>query len=90
MQGTNFSRFRALVQLNKPLKRVMRLVTPDGSTHLGLMMYERLPTFFFLCRLVGHRYQNCAKVEGSEQDVKIMQYGPWMEGVDCVASNQVF
>lgn len=57
--GTKFFRFRALINLTKPLQHIMRVTTPDVTMHVGLLKYERLPTFCFCCGLIGHRYRLC-------------------------------
>lgn len=74
VQRTKFFRFQSLIEINKSLKRVMRLVTPDGSAY-ELLKYEQLPTFFFLCGLIGHLYRNCPKAKGNDPDVNAIEYG---------------
>lgn len=68
----------------------MRLVSLDGSAYLGLLKYEQLPTFCFLCGLIGHRHRNCPKAKGNYPDVNAMEYGSWMDGVDRVLSSKFF
>lgn len=65
------------MDLSKPLQRLLSIATPDGTTHAGLLKYERLPTFCFLC------------APKEDIDVKTMPYGSWTGGVDYVASDQL-
>lgn len=45
--GKKYFRIRALIHILKPLPRLFRITTPDGTTHVGLLKYERLPFFLF-------------------------------------------
>lgn len=88
--GTKYFRFRILVEVTKPLKRIFGVATPDGCIHMGLLKYERLPTFCFLCGVIGHRFRNCPSAPQGEMVVNGMNYGPWMGGVDHMTSHQLF
>lgn len=88
--STKFFHFRVLVHITKPLKRVLSVTTPDGTMHVGLLKYECLPTFCFYYGFLGHRYRNCEKVPDAQMDVNSLLYGPWMGGVDHVASDQLY
>lgn len=41
----------------------------------------------FLCGIIGHRYRSCSLASNGDMDV--MLYGPWMEVVDNVWSDQL-
>lgn len=88
--GTKFFLFRIVIHLNKPLKRLMRVTTPDGTMHVGLLKYKPLPTFCFCCGLIGHRYRTCARLKNDLVDVDTLPYGPWMGGVDHMFSDQLY
>lgn len=76
--GTKFFRFRALVDVSKPLQQTLGIGTPDGTTHAGLLKYERLPNFCFSCGLVGHRFRACPTAPSESLDVENSNYGAWM------------
>lgn len=84
--GTKYFRFRALIEINKPLNRVMRIELPDGSSHLGLLKYVRLTNLCFLCGHLGHRYRKCELMGEGALDVKQLPYRSWMGGVDHLPS----
>lgn len=44
---------------------------------------------FFYVGVIGHRYRVCPNGSTEEMDVKQMNYGPWMGGVDHMASEQI-
>lgn len=88
--GTKYFRFRVLVDITKALKRIFKVTTPYGCTHAGLMKYEWLPPLCFFCGHIGHRYRSCSFALDEDMEVKNIGYGPWMRGVDFIASNQIF
>lgn len=40
--------------------------------------------------MIGHRLRTCALAPSGELDVKSLNYGAWMGGVDHVPSDQLF
>lgn len=88
--GTKYFKFRILVNVVKPLKHIFRVPTRDGSPHTGFLKYERIPNFCFSCGVIGRRYRNCPHKNQDDMDVKNMSYGPWMGGVDHMASENLF
>lgn len=88
--GTKFFRIRALIPLHKPLKRIFRITTPDGTTHVDLLKYERLPMFCFCCGFIGHRFRECPSLPKEPVQIDTLAYGPWMGGVDYIHSDQLF
>lgn len=88
--GMKFFLIWAMISLQKPLKRVFRVTTPDGTMHTRLLKYERLPTFCFICGISGHRYRDCSKSMEGNLNVNDLAYGPWIGGVDNMISNQLF
>ncbi|KAL5756272.1 hypothetical protein ACOSQ2_021018 [Xanthoceras sorbifolium] len=76
-----FLRIRVVIDVSKPLKRVLR-VKLDGMTEEKtlLLKYERLPKYCFSCGLIGHSYRECTLIE----DVHIPKkgehftFGVWM------------
>lgn len=88
--GSKFFKFRALVDLSKPLMHICSLTTLNALVHSGLFKYERLPTFCFHCGRIGHRFRDCNTLEIAEIDVKMLGFGPWLGDVDNVASVRLF
>lgn len=80
-----FFRLRLLISLMELLRCCLRVSTPNGSQFPTLIRYERLPTFCFFCGKIGHRYHvffmNLGIVFVSD-----MEYGPWLVGIDYIAS----
>lgn len=89
VHGAKYFRFRVLVCITKPLKRMHRIVTLDGGSHMGLIKYEPLLTFCFICGLIGHRYCQCEQPYEAKMEVKTMPYGSWMGGIDNMHSNLI-
>uniref|UniRef100_A0A803M515 CCHC-type domain-containing protein n=1 Tax=Chenopodium quinoa TaxID=63459 RepID=A0A803M515_CHEQI len=57
--GINKSlRIRVLVDVNKPLKKVMELRTGRGTMEVPIK-YEKLSVFCYVCGLLGHREKDC-------------------------------
>lgn len=88
--GTKFFLIQVRISLQKPLKRVIRVTTPDGTIYTGLLKYECLPTFCFICGTIGYRYRSCNTSMASTLSVKDLPFGPWLGAVDNVVSYQIF
>ncbi|XP_060966219.1 uncharacterized protein LOC133034821 [Cannabis sativa] len=50
----DYLRVRVTVDINKPLKRRMKLIKQDGSWLWTTFKYEHVPTFCFVCGFIGH------------------------------------
>lgn len=55
----DFMRVRARIDVSKPLKRKMKVKPANGDPFYINFKYERLPTFCFLCGLIGHNESSC-------------------------------
>ncbi|XP_019178362.1 PREDICTED: uncharacterized protein LOC109173575 [Ipomoea nil] len=61
----SFFRIRITIDVTKPLKKGMRLKKEDGDWIQIEFRYERLPTFCFICGLLGHSDKFCnRRVQG--------------------------
>lgn len=70
-----FYRIRVVIDVSKPLKKGMRLKRDNGDWAMIEFRYERLPTFCFVCGLIGHGDKFCPKAlldRGSQVE---KQYG---------------
>ncbi|MBA0725626.1 hypothetical protein Golax_022194, partial [Gossypium laxum] len=76
---TEFMRIKVKIDIEKPLRRVVRFVDKDGSETIGLIKYERLPDFCFSCGIIGHTLKTCiTKVDEEEMNDIYLQFGSWM------------
>lgn len=57
-----YARIRVTLDLNKPIKRRMKLKREGGEWSWVNFKYERLSTFCFVCGLVGHSDRDCGLV----------------------------
>ncbi|XP_019184964.1 PREDICTED: uncharacterized protein LOC109179941 [Ipomoea nil] len=55
----DFMRVRVQLYVSKPLKRKMKVKPPKGDSFYIEFKYERLPTFCFICGLIGHNEKSC-------------------------------
>ncbi|XP_019176855.1 PREDICTED: uncharacterized protein LOC109172160 [Ipomoea nil] len=55
----SFYRIRARMNVLDPIKRRMKLIRRDGSTHWVTFKYERLGTFCYCCGCLGHSDKFC-------------------------------
>ncbi|CAI9757017.1 unnamed protein product [Fraxinus pennsylvanica] len=56
-----FLRIRVLMDVRLPLKRRMKLRKPGGEWIWVTFKYEKLPTFCFICGIIGHADSSCEK-----------------------------
>ncbi|KAF4351440.1 hypothetical protein G4B88_024821 [Cannabis sativa] len=57
----DYLRVRATVDIDKPLKRRMKLCKENGDWIWANFQYEYLPTFCFVCGIIGHSERFCPK-----------------------------
>ncbi|XP_062075810.1 uncharacterized protein LOC133779929 [Humulus lupulus] len=79
-QGTwhSFMRIRVSVDLNAPLKRRMKFRKGTEDWVWVNFKYENIPTFCFVCGLIGHAEKFCPRrFEVPEYDI-LQPYGEWM------------
>ncbi|TXG48913.1 hypothetical protein EZV62_024788 [Acer yangbiense] len=80
---TNFLRVRVLLEIDKPLRRCLRIdVLGDGVESVMLIKYERLLDFCFRCGLLGHTTKDCPdKPKSLETTKEDLLFGFWMRVV---------
>ena len=71
------ARLRVLIDITKPLRRVQRFSLKNGVSALVEIKYERLPTFCFLCGVIGHIRRDCVEVSEEDKDGD-RQWGAWL------------
>ncbi|XP_019156927.1 PREDICTED: uncharacterized protein LOC109153517 [Ipomoea nil] len=75
--STSFMRVRVQLDTSKPLTKKMKIKPATGEPFYIEFKYEKLPTFCFICGLIGHNNRSCGKLfEGSVED-----YGPELRAI---------
>ncbi|PPS09761.1 hypothetical protein GOBAR_AA10888 [Gossypium barbadense] len=76
---TEFMRLKVKIDISKPLRRIVKLESRYGGETIGVIKYERLPDFCYVCGLIGHTSKNCKdNREGAGINDSNAQYGSWM------------
>ncbi|KAH1064049.1 hypothetical protein J1N35_029036 [Gossypium stocksii] len=52
-----YIRLKVMMDVFKPLQRMVHLVSSDGAEIVCAIKYERLPTFCYICSLISHSTQ---------------------------------
>lgn len=80
---TPYFRIRILVDVRKPLKSGVAFLGVDGEKQWLPVAYERLPTYCFLCGILGHGEVNCPQryEEGFVEPSEGFPYGSWLRVV---------
>ena len=74
-----YVRARILVDITKPLKKIIFL-EQDGENKIPIpVLYERLLDFCFCCDKLGHQFRECVKYKG--QLKKDLAFGPWLKAI---------
>ncbi|KMT13573.1 hypothetical protein BVRB_4g083480 [Beta vulgaris subsp. vulgaris] len=72
------ARLRVMLNITRPLRRIQKIKNSRGKVVVVEIKYERLPTFCYVCGIVGHIERDCVEVvEDCEGDEK--QWGPWIK-----------
>ncbi|KAK4848277.1 hypothetical protein QYF36_011182 [Acer negundo] len=77
-----FIRVRVLVDVLKPLKRIVR-VTAGKSRKIvtNMICYERLPNLCYFCIRIGHLIKDCPENNKGLIDDSELGFGPWMRAL---------
>lgn len=73
-----YFRVRVSIPLNVPLKRRMKLKKSDTNWGWVTFKYEGLPTFCFICGMIGHGDKFCEKLFDTPGGMLEKPYGSWM------------
>ena len=75
-EQAKFMRIRVEIPIDKPLRRGGNITNTEGERCSIIFTYERLPTFCYICGILGHDEKHC-HVSPMEGEVE-RQYGDWL------------
>lgn len=73
-----YLRVRVTMDLPKPLKRRMKVRKAGDGWEWIMFKYENLPTFCFICGLLGHSEKFCSVLFEKTEEEITKPYGVWM------------
>lgn len=73
-----FVRIRVKIDLQKPLKRRMKIKREGGNWSWVNFKYERLGSFCFVCGIIGHTERECNIVYANPDKEVERAYGAWL------------
>ncbi|XP_048496311.1 uncharacterized protein LOC125495591 [Beta vulgaris subsp. vulgaris] len=71
------ARIRVLLDVTKPLRRIQRISLKKGEPVMVEIKYERLPTFCYVCGIIGHIERDCWVHQEEEKEIE-KQWGSWL------------
>lgn len=74
----DYLRIRVTLSLDTPIKRRMKLRKSDKEWCWVNFQYEAIPTFCFICGMIGHGERFCDKVFDMQVEKIEKPYGPWL------------
>lgn len=74
----DYLRVRVAIDLAKPLKRRMKIRRAGNDWFWIVFKYENVPTFCFICGLLGHSDKFCSHLFEAGEGEIVRPYGPWM------------
>ncbi|XP_060972376.1 uncharacterized protein LOC133038294 [Cannabis sativa] len=78
----DYLRVRVQINVGKPIKRRMKISNEDSSWYWVNMKYERLPTFCFICGIIGHSEKFCPRLFFEAVASPREAVRPGLEGID--------
>lgn len=73
-----YMRIRVTLDINKPLKRRMKIRKSGNEWIWITFKYENVPTFCFICGLMGHSDKFCSRIFDTPENEITRPYGTWM------------
>ncbi|XP_074336834.1 uncharacterized protein At4g02000-like [Apium graveolens] len=73
-----YMRVRVSINLNSPLKRCMKIKMSREEWFWVNFKYENVPTFCFICGMVGHSEKFCSKLFELTEKKVVKPYGSFM------------
>uniref|UniRef100_A0A803QEK7 Zinc knuckle CX2CX4HX4C domain-containing protein n=1 Tax=Cannabis sativa TaxID=3483 RepID=A0A803QEK7_CANSA len=77
----DYLRIRVTLDVSKPLKRRKKIRTVDGKEFWVNFKYEHVPTFCFICGIMGHSESFCPRLFDTPKDSMVKPYGIWMKAI---------
>lgn len=74
----DYLRIRVQIPLHVPLKRRMKLKKSESIWCWANFKYEGVPTFCFICGMIGHGEKFCERLFETPEDKIEKPYGAWM------------
>ncbi|XP_062086519.1 uncharacterized protein LOC133792629 [Humulus lupulus] len=84
-----FLRVRVRINIEQPLKRRMKIQNSKGEAFWAEFKYERLPTFCFICGILGHSEKFCIRLFETETEHLPKPYGLFMRAPDRRQGKQI-
>lgn len=75
----DYLRVRVKLSIEKPLKRRMKLKRSENQWCWANFRYEGVPTFCFICGLIGHNEKYCERLFDTPMEKIEKPYGAWMK-----------
>lgn len=85
----DYLRVGVLVNVDKPLKRRMKINRSKEEGFWANFKYERMPMFCFICGVIGHSEKFCHKLFDEPLDSIIKPYGLFMRAPDRRNNKQI-
>ncbi|XP_030483377.2 uncharacterized protein LOC115699973 [Cannabis sativa] len=85
----DYFRVRVLINVEKPLKRRMRIYKNKVEWFWANFKYERVLTFCFICGIIGHSERFCHRLFEESLETIAKPYGLFMEAPDRRQSRQI-
>lgn len=73
-----YVRIRVILNIEKPLKRRMKIKREGGNWSWVNFKYERMGNFCFVCGIIGHTESECSVVYANPDKEVERAYGPWL------------
>lgn len=74
----DYLRVRVILNIDKPLKRRMKICRNKEEWFWANFKYERLPTFCFICGILGHSEKYCERLFDEPLETIAKPYGLFM------------
>ncbi|KAM6542132.1 hypothetical protein CsatB_006579 [Cannabis sativa] len=84
-----YLRVRVLINIDKPLKRRMKIYFTKEDYFWANFKYERVPTFCFICGILGHGERFCPRVFDGPLEKVVKPYGLFMKAPDRRSQKQI-